>query len=98
MGFIRTISEGSRDADSRAAGGSAADCSLSSAGVESRFVNIALTGSERQARKIARLKAEAGAARKASDKETPPVSESERRAIAFQRWDTRLSRGGWACA
>ncbi len=31
-GFIRTISEGSRNADRRAAGGSAAYCSLSSAG------------------------------------------------------------------
>jgi hypothetical protein len=31
--------------------------------VESRFVNIAMTGAERQARKIARLKEQAGAAR-----------------------------------
>lgn len=42
-----------------------------------------MTGAERQARKIAHLKEMAGAARKASDKETPPLSESERRAIAF---------------
>jgi hypothetical protein len=44
---------------------------------------MAMTGAERQARKITCLKEQAGAARKASDKEAPPVSESERRAIAF---------------
>jgi ATP-dependent Zn protease len=44
---------------------------------------MAMTGAERQARKIARLEEQARAARKASDKETPPLSESERRVIAF---------------
>jgi hypothetical protein len=44
---------------------------------------MAMTGAERRARKIPRLKEQAGAARKASDKDTPPLSESERRVIAF---------------
>jgi ATP-dependent Zn protease len=44
---------------------------------------MAMTGAERRARKIARLKEQAGAKRKASHKETPPVSESERRVVAF---------------
>jgi hypothetical protein len=44
---------------------------------------MAMIGAERQARKTPRLKAQARAARKASDKETPPLSESERRVIAF---------------
>jgi Helicase conserved C-terminal domain len=46
---------------------------------------MAMTGAERQARKMARLKEQAGAARKASDKETTPLSESEQRVIAFHK-------------